>query len=236
MSSLVTSAPVARPWNLVDFFLVVLGGYLGAFVAAAITVAWDDPDLGLLISVAGQYGGHLLVLWLIARDRADSSLGFSITGRDLLYVPLGALTQIVLVLLFAPLAERLLPDADSAQELVDEIASVDSAAILAGVILVTVVVAPAVEELIFRGVLLRALEHRSRATVIILTSLVFAAFHLAGLDPDTFLESAAVVLPQLFIVGAILAWLTLREKRLGPAIMLHSGFNLIAAIAILAAN
>jgi membrane protease YdiL (CAAX protease family) len=67
----------------------------------------------------------------------------------------------------------------------------------------------------------------------VVTSLVFALFHLLGLDPNRLVQAAAVVLPQLFIVGLVLAWVTLRTKRLGPAIFIHSGFNLLAAVVLL---
>jgi len=45
--------------------------------------------------------------------------------------------------------------------------------------------------------------------------------------------ASAVVLPQLFIVGVVLAWVTVRSGRLGPAIFIHSGFNLLAAVVLL---
>jgi membrane protease YdiL (CAAX protease family) len=96
-----------------------------------------------------------------------------------------------------------------------------------------VVLAPVTEELIFRGILLKTLETRGRRTVMVVTSLVFATFHLLGLDPSRLLQAAAVVLPQLFLVGLVLAWVTLRSKRLGPAIFIHSGFNLLAAVVLL---
>ena len=46
----------------------------------------------------------------------------------------------------------------------------------------------------------------------VLTSLVFAAFHTLGLDPERLLQAAAVVLPQLFLVGW--SW---RGSRFEPA-------------------
>jgi membrane protease YdiL (CAAX protease family) len=65
------------------------------------------------------------------------------------------------------------------------------------------------------------------------TSLVFAAFHMLGLPGDQFLQAAAIVVPTIFIVGVVLAWVTLRTGRLGPAIFIHSGFNLLAALVLL---
>jgi membrane protease YdiL (CAAX protease family) len=100
-------------------------------------------------------------------------------------------------------------------------------------VVIAVVIAPVTEELIFRGVLLKSMGDRSRRSIIVVTALVFAAFHVIGLDPANLLEASAVVLPQLFIVGAALAWVTLRTGRLGPAIFLHSGFNLLAALVLL---
>jgi membrane protease YdiL (CAAX protease family) len=67
----------------------------------------------------------------------------------------------------------------------------------------------------------------------VITALVFALVHLLGVDPDRFLASAAVVAPPIFLLGLMLAWLTIREGRLGPAIFLHSGWNLLAALVLL---
>ena len=52
-------------------------------------------------------------------------------------------------------------------------------------------------------------------------------------DPSRMLEAGALVLPQLFLVGCVLASVTLRSGRLGPAIFIHSGFNLLAALVLL---
>jgi membrane protease YdiL (CAAX protease family) len=41
------------------------------------------------------------------------------------------------------------------------------------------------------------------------------------------------VVPPVFGLGVLLAWLTTRYDRLGPAIFLHSGWNLVAALVLL---
>jgi membrane protease YdiL (CAAX protease family) len=46
-------------------------------------------------------------------------------------------------------------------------------------------------------------------------------------------QSAVVVLPPIFLLGLVLGWLTQRSGRLGPAIFLHSGWNLLAAFVLL---
>ena len=82
----------------------------------------------------------------------------------------------------------------------------------------------------FRGVLLRALESKSRRTVMVVTSLVFAAFHLLGV---TSVGAGVLVFVQIFLVGLVLAHVTLRHGRIGPAMFVHSGFNLVAAVILL---
>jgi hypothetical protein len=218
---------------VVDFILVVLGGFLGAGVFVALSLLWGEGELLLVLGLAGQYVGHLGVLWLLSRAKSNPDLGFSIETGDIRYLGLGLLLQLVLAIVFLPLTTYFFPDGESVQEVGSALAGLESTAARVAAVLVAVVVAPVTEELTFRGVLLKAMGNRSRTTIILVTSLVFASFHVLGLDPARFLEAGAVVLPQLFIVGMALAWVTLRTNRLGPAIFMHSGFNLLAAIVLL---
>ena len=222
-----------KTWTVVDFILVVLGGFLGAGLFAALSLLWDEGELLLVLGLAGQYLGHLGVLWLLARAKGNPDLGFSIETGDLRYLGLGLLLQLVLAVLFLPLTEYFFPDGESVQQVGSALASIESTAARVAAVAIAVVVAPVTEELTFRGVLLKSMGNRSRRMIIVVTALVFAAFHILGLDLEHLLEASAVVLPQLFIVGVALAWVTLRTNRLGPAIFMHSGFNLLAAIVLL---
>ncbi len=222
-----------KTWTVVDFILVVLGGFLGAGVFAALSLLWGEDEWLLVLGLAGQYVGHLGVLWLLARTKTDRDLGFSIEAGDLRYLGLGLLLQLVLAVLFLPLTEFFFPDGESVQQVGSALAGIESTMARVTAVVIAVVVAPVTEELTFRGVLLKSMSKRSRKVIIVVTALVFAAFHVLGLDPAHLLEAAAVVLPQLFIVGAVLAWVTLRTNRLGPAIFIHSGFNLLAALVLL---
>ena len=199
----------------------------------AVSLAFENSELLLITGLVGQYIGHLLVFWLLTRRKQDPDIGFSIDRGDTRYVALGLLLQLVLALLFFPLATLLLPDGDSAQQIGKALSALESTASQVAAIVIAVVLAPVVEEIAFRGVLLKAMSGRSRRVAMAVSALVFALFHLLGLDPSRIVEAAAIVLPQLFIVGMILAWVTFRSQRLGPAIFLHSGFNLLAAVALL---
>lgn len=221
-----------RSWSIVDFVLVVLGGFLGAGVFLAVSLALGNSEFLLVMGLAGQYVGHLLVLWLLGRGR-EGDLGFVIDGGDIRYLALGLLLQLVLAVLFLPLTTRLFPEGDSAQQIGDAISALETTPARIAAVVVAVVLAPVTEELIFRGVLLKALGYKRRRTIMVVTALVFAAFHMLGLAPEALAAAALVVLPQLFLIGLILAWVTLKTGRLGPAIFLHSGFNLLAAIVLL---
>ncbi|MGI8662926.1 MAG: CPBP family intramembrane glutamic endopeptidase [Acidimicrobiales bacterium] len=97
----------------------------------------------------------------------------------------------------------------------------------AGVVLLVVVVAiaaPLVEEIFFRGLLLRSLERRTGSRWAIgLSSLVFAATHFEPLQ-----------LPALFLFGLVAALLVHRTGRLGTAMCAHLAFNGLAIISLLA--
>jgi CAAX protease family protein len=224
---------VRKSWSYIDFLLVVLGGFLGAGAFVAVASLFSSDELALVMVLIGQYVGHLVVLWLLARTKENPDLGFAIEGTDLLYLFLGVGLQLGLALLFLPLSTLLFPNGDTAQQVGSALGGLQTTAAKVAAVFTATVVAPVTEELTFRGVLIKAMSTRSRRVIMVATAAIFAAFHLLGLDPTHMLAAAAVVLPQLFLVGLLLAWVTLRSGRLGPAIFIHSGFNLLAALILL---
>jgi membrane protease YdiL (CAAX protease family) len=224
---------VIRTWTLVDFVLVILGGFLGASVFAAIGIAADNDEVFVVLALIGQYIGHLFVLWLLNRSKPRDSLGFEVRGRDSGYIFAGLGLQLGLSILFRPLVWLLFPEGGPAQEIGDVMADLESDGTRLTSLMVSVVLVPITEELTFRGVLIKALGDRSKRVLIVASALVFSLFHVLGLTTGNLLAAAAIVLPQLFIVGLVLAWVTLRSGRLGPAIFLHSGWNLLAALVLL---
>ena len=223
-----------RSWSVVDFVLVWLGGFLGAGIFLGVAELGADGDGSIILGLAGQYVGNIVVFWYLARRKANPDVGFAIEGSDLAFIGVGVFLQLVVALASRPLVELLFPDGRSPQQIAEAMSSGDASAFLKiAFFTAAVVMAPATEELMFRGVLLKGLAHRRRIFAIVVTALVFAAVHVIGLDPDRLLASAAVVLPPVFILGLILAWVTLRKGRLGPAIFIHSGWNLLAAVVLL---
>lgn len=102
---------------------------------------------------------------------------------------------------------------------------------LAVIGVLTVLVVPVVEEMLFRGLFLRgALRAFSRAgpalgpaLAIVCTGVVFGLAHLEALET---LGLAAF--------GMVLAFVAYRARRLGPCIVAHASFNLVAVIAVAA--
>ena len=77
------------------------------------------------------------------------------------------------------------------------------------------VLAPFLEEMLFRGIILRGfLTHYSSKKAIILSALLFGLFHL------NFYQ-----IPFAFVVGCYLGWLFYNSKSLWPCIFAHAGFN-----------
>jgi membrane protease YdiL (CAAX protease family) len=168
-----------------------------------------------------------VIAWL-GRRPGRSPLRPGPAWSDPVYLLLGAalalavswLTYLVVVVVF-----RGEIPAQAVVQIVDE--AEGWPAILA-VVVVAVLLAPLAEELVFRGVLLRALGRRFSAGPAALVSA--AAFALAHLALDF---QSAVAVPALFVVGLVLALVVQRRGRLAPAVAAHMGFNLVGVLGLL---
>lgn len=96
----------------------------------------------------------------------------------------------------------------------------------AGVVLLVLIVAiaaPIVEEIFFRGLVLRSLERRmSTGWAVVATGAIFAATHFEPLQ-----------FPALFLFGLVAGVLVARTGRLGPAVWAHLAFNGLAVFSLL---
>jgi membrane protease YdiL (CAAX protease family) len=99
---------------------------------------------------------------------------------------------------------------------------------LAVLAVTALVVAPVVEELFFRGLLLRSLQRRvSAPTAVVLSALAFGLAHVV------FDWGSGVVLPALVALGMLSGIFAVRTGNLSRSILLHAGFNLVAVLAVL---
>ena len=204
----------------------VLAGYVAAVLAASVTsglamVASGDEDSVwvLAISQLGFWAGLGAVV-AVARRRSDeqpviSHLRGETRMRELVGgVVVGVVTQLILLpALYLPLRAFIDDDELSApaENLIDRVDGVGLVLMGLGV----VIVAPIVEELYFRGLLLRTIERRwGIAVAVIGSSLFFGATHFQLLQ-----------LPGLTLAGLVFAMAVVRTGRIGAAIAVHVGFN-----------
>lgn len=183
-----------------------------------------------MAGLVGQYVGFLGVMALLARQKTDSDLGLVIQGGDFGYLAVGLVLQFVLALVLVPLSQLFFENRPPRQNVAESLTEAGSTTVKVVIVFFYVVMGPIVEELTYRGVLFKALGRWGKWVAILGTAVVFAAVHY---EVGSSWQSAVVILPPIFVLGVILAWLTERNGRLGPAIFLHSGWNLLAAFVLL---
>jgi len=219
-----------RPrWGLSDAAV----GFVVAFVLSNIAVGvWlgarglAEVDLGAMaVGQLGLWGGLLGAPLLASRRKGAGSLrhdfGFGFELRDLRWLSVGVACQIIAVPILYLLLQQLTGDLDvgaAARELTDR--AHGPAFLVLGLLLTFA--APVIEELFYRGLLLRAAERRwGTRTAVIVSSGVFAGSHFQ-----------LVQFPALFGFAVVLAVLTVRAGRLGPAIAAHVAFNGVTVVAL----
>jgi uncharacterized protein len=103
----------------------------------------------------------------------------------------------------------------------DLVESAEGVAVV-GLFLFVAVGAPAVEELFFRGLVLRALSRRlGTVAAVVGSSVLFGLAHPQDLPG----EALALVMTSLAVLAALFAVLVVKTGRLGPAIVAHAVFN-----------
>jgi uncharacterized protein len=91
-----------------------------------------------------------------------------------------------------------------------------------GTVLKVAIVAPVVEELIFRGIILQGLRRNYSAfTSVFMSALLFALFHLNPWQ-----------LPATFVLGLLLGWIMVKNNNILLAILGHSINNLMVLLSI----
>jgi membrane protease YdiL (CAAX protease family) len=158
-----------------------------------------------LVAVSRRYGS--------GRFRRD--YGIQLWPVD---VPVGLLVGVVTQLVFVRLLYRALSVVIDTSSLEKPARQLTDKASGWGIVLLVVVVAigaPVVEEMFYRGLVLRSFQARINDVIaLILSAFLFAAAHFELLQ-----------LPGLFLFGLVAGFLAKRARRLGPAIFAHIGFN-----------
>ena len=220
-------------WGIPDAVLCYIAGLIGVVITTSIAVGVSGADPGnqsagiLAAAFLGQYGGTVIALVLVSRRKGLGSLaadfGFRIRAADWWVLPAGALLEVSLAIALLPLQHL---GGGKTQEVVNELHDA-SGAKLAVLAVGAGLIAPVVEELLFRGLLLRALLRRVPATAAVgISAVSFALLHLV--DPSI---GTVIALPALAAVGVVSGVLAVRSGDLSKSILLHAGFNLVTVLA-----
>ena len=237
-------APVPPPaWGLGEVALAAVATLVVQQVVAAVIIAVagvDVPDgqtpteaaslaVIALLQTSLWFGMLGSVVVVLRRRRITDplrALGLRVRALD---VPggllLGVLCQLVLVPLVSwPWAWAIGQDPDELREPACRLADkADDPLGVVLLVLITVVGAPVVEELFFRGFVQRpAVARLGRVAGVTLTAVLFGLTHFQLLQ-----------LPALVVFGLVLGALAERTGRLGPSIAAHVGFNATTVVSLL---
>jgi membrane protease YdiL (CAAX protease family) len=217
-----------------DAALCFVAGFFAANVAVLIATGAGADVNSLAVTAAGLIGlwvglGVTMLAVTRAKGSGDLAVDFGLRFQrpfDLVGLPIGAGVQLLVVpLIYLPLSRFISDLGDRLEEPARELTKQATHGIGVAVLGVLVVVgAPIVEELFYRGLLLRAVQRRFGSNIAIgVSALVFAGAHFELLQ-----------FPALFALGVLLGAMAVRYERLGPNIFAHAGFNAVTMAILIA--
>ena len=225
----ITGQRAATTWGLGQ----AAAGLLAAFVLSSLALSGAVALTGATALSLGVLAVGQLGLWaglagapLWAAFRAGGTLagefGLTAHARDAAALVAGAACQLALLPALYWLLQHLTGALDVSGPARDLTGRAGSTATLVILALLVSLAAPVIEEVFYRGLLLRALARRyGTVSAVVGSSAVFAGSHF---QPVQF--------PGLFVFAVVLAVLTIRTGRLGPAIFAHAAFNAVTMIAL----
>lgn len=222
--------PLRAAWLAV--FALFLGAAVSILTGGVAYALWSEADAPSIIgSAIGLYGVLAFTVVRASRrwgtGRLGPDLGLHFRRIDIAWGPLSWLLAFAAVVAVG-LALSPFPELEGSNT--DILADDPSASTIAAMVIVAVAAAPVFEELLFRGLLLRALlSGMAPVPAIGLQALAFGMVHL---QPDEGLGNIGLVV-SLGAVGAAFGVAAYRARRLGPAIVGHAIFNAVATVATL---
>lgn len=228
-----SAAPIAIPVAVLAWVAAWIGaqGLVGVVLAIAGESADAFPStVGVLAAaLLASWVSYVVMLWFVSDRHGSGDLVADYAVRfeplDLVAVPVGILTQLVLVpVVYLPL-RAVWPDTfsqDRLEERTRDIVEVAGGTSVLVLVLLVVIGAPLVEEFVYRGLLQRSFAARiSEPLALLAASAWFAVIHFRALE-----------LPGLFVAGLVFGACLLVTGRLGTAIIAHAAFNATALAAV----
>jgi membrane protease YdiL (CAAX protease family) len=224
--------PLAAAYAFGGIVAAVALSFLGALVASLVLP--HSRFLTLVLSQTGLWTGLVGSVWTVSRKFGTGNIwrdfGVRFRGMDvgwgLLVSFIARFAGFILLIPLVMINRRLIGS---------DVAPLRGArhdpSVLIAVVLLVVIGAPFIEELFFRGLLLRSLRPLAGAAgAIFFQGLVFGALHMR---PSYGLGNVSifVVIAAMGIIQGVVAE---RFRRLGPGIVAHGFFNLFALLLALA--
>ncbi|MGE0307659.1 MAG: lysostaphin resistance A-like protein [Acidimicrobiia bacterium] len=207
-------------------------GNIGVLILAN-AVGWADVDSDrwplwlVALTFVPLWSALIASLVWVSRTfgsrRFRRDYGLEIRPSD---VPIGLLVGVVAQLVFVQFLYELLGvffDVSSLEDQAKDLTDKASGLGIALLVLLVVFGAPFVEELFFRGLVLKAFNSRINDTVaLIVSAVLFALAHFQVLQ-----------FPGLVLFGMVAGYLAQRSGRLGPSIFAHMGFNAATVVVLI---
>ncbi len=213
-------------WVAALFASALIGAAIAALAGYGDTSSQEWPLWLLAVAQVPLWASLLVGTVLVSRRQGTGDLrrDYGLVVRPIdaaIGLPVGVLAQLVGVwLVYQPLF-WIFGEFDVSGE-AKKITDRGTGLGIVLLVLIVVIGAPIVEELFFRGLLLRSLEGRiANGLALVVSSVLFGAAHL---QPIQF--------PALVFIGLVLGWLAQRFGRLGPSMFAHLGFNLVTVIVL----
>ncbi len=215
------------PDALIAWLLGLLAALIGTEIALSVLAATsgvpkrvsDYPVWVLLITLAAQEAASVGWLWSASLRKGLGTLpgdfGLRVRAADWRWLFAGMGLGLLTIVLLAPIA-HFQKETQGVVRQFQHASAIEVPLYVLGVGLV----APIVEELLFRGVLLRALARRTTiAWAVFGSALTFAIVH-------PLLDFSAIAgVPAFFVLGIVSGYQAVRTGSLSRSILLHVGFN-----------
>ena len=216
-----------------------LGSYLLATVLAVVVqsvvgsgdLAGDGaPTWAFALAAIALWIPNVAMLAFVSHRRGTGDFrrdfSFRFTGRDLIGIPIGIVSQLFLVGLVTWPFRQMFPGAYSNDKIDKRATDLVDAAHGYWVVLLTFIVAigaPVVEELVFRGFIQGGLQRRFRPTTALLVGAMW--FTVVHVNP--------IEIPGLFAFAIVLGLCFMRTGRLGMSVWAHVAFNSTALLLVI---
>jgi uncharacterized protein len=225
-------APRAAAYAFGGIVAAVALSFLGALVAALVLP--HSRFLTLVLSQTGLWTGLVGTAWIVSRKFGTGNVwrdfGVRFRGMDagwgLLVSFIARFAGFILLIPLVMINRRLI-----GSDVAPLRGARHDSSVLIAVVLMVVIGAPFIEELFFRGLLLRSLMPVAGIPgAIVIQGLVFGALHMR---PSYGLGNVSIFV-VIAAMGVIQGVVAERFRRLGPGIVAHGFFNLFALLLALA--